>query len=298
MDRAEIGVSEADRAFIAQKGLARFATLSNIEHARLKSSDTGAKEPAPTFGLWVRLVAGEDGWLPQPTLGEECVSNKMGTAIREPFVNVSDVAAVSDVRRVDVQLEDGVITVRDDGHGIPVERNGNGEWIPYACFFVFKSGSNVERASGTVMGGTNGLGVKLTSALSEWVKVRSVHGDKVFEAGFEGGMETVDPKKCTVRPRQKKEKPGVEFVFKLREEYFTSLKLTPQLVKCVREQQQLFVETLAAHMAAYLGPRKVQVRYNGQRVAVASMADLVWPMAAHHGEDTVVVAKVKVEAGR
>lgn len=297
MDRAEIGVSEADRAFIAQKGLARFATLSNIEHARLKSSDTGAKEPAPTFGLWVRLVAGEDGWQPQPTLGEECVSNKMGTAIREPFVNVSDVAAVSDVRHVDVLLEDGVITVRDDGHGIPVERNGNGEWIPYACFFVFKSGSNVERASGTVMGGTNGLGVKLTSALSEWVKVRSVHGDKVFEAGFEGGMETVDPKKCAVRPRQKKEKPGVEFVFKLREEYFTSLKLTPQLVKCVREQQQLFVETLAAHMAAYLGPRKVQVRYNGERVAVASMADLVRPLAAA-GDDTVVVAKVKAEAGR
>jgi len=309
---AAIGVSAADADFIKQKGLSRFATLSNVEHARQKSSDTGAKEPAPTFGLWVRLEDEDGTWRPRPSLGEECVSNKMGTGIREPFVNVSDIAAVSDVRRVDVELHDGVITVRDDGLGIPVEKNGDGQWIPYACFFVFKSGSNVERASGTVMGGTNGLGVKLTSALSEWVTVKSVHGAKAFEGGFRGGMENVDHDACVVRSRQKGEKTGVEFSFKLREEYFSSLKLTPQLVKSVRMQQQLFVETLSAHMAAYLGPRKVQVWYNGARVGVSCMADLVRPLAA--GEDgdgdasagasagasakTLVAVKVPVEAGR
>lgn len=303
-----VGVSEADRRFAEEQGLDRWKTFSRVEHVRAKSSDTGSGAAAKTEGLWVRLVAGDDGWRPEATCDEQVVSNKMGTAIREPFVNVSDVAAADAVRRVDVTLADGWITLRDDGPGIPVARNKDGLWIPYACFFVFNSGSNLERADGSLRGGTNGLGVKLTSALAEAARLRDVCGGQVLEVEFEGGMldkpapgerPRPHPDDCRVRPAKKREKSGVEFGFKLNPLYFTaappaSKRARRELEEAVRAEEQLWVETLCAQLAAYLGPRGVSVYYNGQKVLARSMADLARSLPA----EAVAVARITAKAGR
>lgn len=75
---------------------------------------------------------------------------------------------------IDVTMKDGVITVKNDGAGIRIEKlESNGLYIPTTVFGVPRSGSKFnEDRDGTI--GMNGLGVKLTNILSKKFSITCV----------------------------------------------------------------------------------------------------------------------------
>lgn len=69
--------------------------------------------------------------------------------------------------KVEVNREDGVISVRNNGRGIPVEMHEKeGIWIPEMIFGHLLTSSNYDDEEAKVTGGRNGYGAKLTNIYS------------------------------------------------------------------------------------------------------------------------------------
>jgi DNA topoisomerase-2 len=69
--------------------------------------------------------------------------------------------------RVEVSREDGMISVRNNGRGIPVEMHEKeGIWIPEMIFGHLLTSSNYDDEEAKVTGGRNGYGAKLTNIYS------------------------------------------------------------------------------------------------------------------------------------
>lgn len=286
-----LSASRADVEFIKQQGNARYKTLSDIEHARLKSSDTGSPVPAPLWGVWAAFRFRDGALVHTVSLGEETMSEKLATAVREAFVNVSDVATSAEgMRRVTVCLDGTTFSIENDGVGIPVARAADGSWIPQNCFGRFKSGSNVKRARGTIVGGTNGIGIKLPNALSEWMEIRVVDDANVFRLRWEPMERPGEPE---VAKRKRGDKPGVLVRFRLDRRYFAGCSAA-----VMEAMMQKCVHTLTALLAVYLAPRGVAVFLQDARlkmtaparVNVRTIADMFGPLAAEARAATATVS--------
>lgn len=69
--------------------------------------------------------------------------------------------------RVEISREDGMISVRNNGRGIPVEMHEKeGIWIPEMIFGHLLTSSNYDDDEAKVTGGRNGYGAKLTNIYS------------------------------------------------------------------------------------------------------------------------------------
>ncbi|KAK5699278.1 DNA topoisomerase 2 [Elasticomyces elasticus] len=79
--------------------------------------------------------------------------------------------------RVWVDREGGVIAVKNNGRGIPVEMHGKeGIWIPEMIFGHLLTSSNYDDEEAKVTGGRNGYGAKLTNIYSTRFDLETVDG--------------------------------------------------------------------------------------------------------------------------
>jgi DNA topoisomerase-2 len=77
--------------------------------------------------------------------------------------------------RVEVNREDGMISVRNNGRGIPVEMHEKeGIWIPEMIFGHLLTSSNYDDEEAKVTGGRNGYGAKLTNIYSTEFSLETV----------------------------------------------------------------------------------------------------------------------------
>ena len=76
---------------------------------------------------------------------------------------------------------DFVVTIQDNGTGIPVQKNDNGEWIPKMCFGKSMAGSNFNE--NRVGAGMNGVGAFACNVFSKIFTIRDVDlEDRRYEA--------------------------------------------------------------------------------------------------------------------
>jgi DNA gyrase/topoisomerase IV subunit B len=69
----------------------------------------------------------------------------------------------------------GLITVRNNGRGVPVVKHPvNNKWLPYHIFGTPFQGSNYEKDEDNIVGGTNGIGAKVTNIMSGEFVVETV----------------------------------------------------------------------------------------------------------------------------
>lgn len=79
------------------------------------------------------------------------------------------------VKHIDVTLTPTLITVRNDGDGIPVEMHPDtGLWAPELIFGNLLTSSNYDKEEEKIVGGKNGYGAKLTNIFSKEFTVESV----------------------------------------------------------------------------------------------------------------------------
>jgi len=120
--------------------------------------------------------------------------------------NAIDEALAGACKEIIVTLaEDGVLTVTDDGRGIPVAKTTQtGRSALELVFLELHAGGKFGDGGYKVSGGLHGVGASVTNALSRWLAVEVRRNGHVWSARFERG-KIVEPvtKGCALKRGEK-----------------------------------------------------------------------------------------------
>lgn len=134
--------------------------------------------------------------------------------------NAVDEALAGYCDDIEVIIEkNNVITVRDDGRGIPTGINEKtGLSTVETIFTVLHAGGKFGNGGYKVSGGLHGVGASVVNALSIWLEVRIYKDGKVYYQRFENGGKAVEPLK--VIEECSKDRTGTTVSFKADPEIF------------------------------------------------------------------------------
>lgn len=107
--------------------------------------------------------------------------------IKEVIDNSIDEYVMGHGRQIDVTVEDGTVTVRDYGRGIPLGK-------VVECVSQINTGGKYDSKAFKKSVGLNGVGTKAVNALSDYFKVQAVRDGQTKVAEFEKGEITNDAK--------------------------------------------------------------------------------------------------------
>jgi DNA gyrase subunit B len=105
--------------------------------------------------------------------------------------NSIDEAMAGYAQRIEVHISaDGLVTVRDDGRGVPVGRHSTGKDALEVVHTVLHAGGKFGGGGYKVSGGLHGVGVSVVNALSEWMRVESARDGFVWSQEYVRGKPT------------------------------------------------------------------------------------------------------------
>ena len=103
--------------------------------------------------------------------------------------NAVDEALTGFCSTIEVDINEGdIITVKDDGRGIPVDINTKtGKPAVEVVFTILHAGGKFGGGGYKVSGGLHGVGASVVNALSEWLEVKVCRNGKVYFQRYERG---------------------------------------------------------------------------------------------------------------
>jgi len=110
--------------------------------------------------------------------------------------NSIDEAMAGHAHKIDVTIgQDNMVTVVDDGRGVPVGRHSTGKDALEVVHTVLHAGGKFGGGGYKVSGGLHGVGVSVVNALSEWMRVESARDGQVYAQEYARGKPTTPVKK-------------------------------------------------------------------------------------------------------
>jgi DNA gyrase subunit B len=90
---------------------------------------------------------------------------------------------------------DGMLTVEDDGRGVPVGRHSTGKDALEVVHTVLHAGGKFGGGGYKVSGGLHGVGVSVVNALSEWLRVETARDGAIWAQEYARGKPTTPVRK-------------------------------------------------------------------------------------------------------
>lgn len=114
--------------------------------------------------------------------------------IHEIVDNSIDEAMAGECKNIIVTLhDDGSVSVKDDGRGIPTGINEKTKKpSPEVVFTTLHAGGKFDGGGYKFSGGLHGVGASVVNALSEWLYFEDCHDGKKFSESFSRGQVTKD----------------------------------------------------------------------------------------------------------
>lgn len=202
---------------------------------------------------------------------EEAVDNSIDEAIRTDFEYGN---------LIEVWYKDGVVRIRDNGRGLPIEKNDEGEWVPETIYTKLRTGSNFddEVRLEEEMKGMNGVGVSLTNIFSEWLEVKSANGAKMYQQKFKASGQFKDKPKVGKSGRN-----FTELEFKLNFNYFQPSE----------ELEAIMPELIVRYLknSAFCYP-EITFKFNGQKINAKNLKSFM--VKLHEVSEFTENAKVRI----
>ena len=123
--------------------------------------------------------------------------------------------------------EEGVISVEDNGRGIPVDiHKEEGKSGLELVMTVLHAGGKFDKDSYKVSGGLHGVGVSVVNALSEWCEAEVFRDNQHYKQTYEIGIA-----KSKIDKQGKTDKRGTKITFKPDYGVFVGQKYNPETIK-------------------------------------------------------------------
>jgi len=179
---------------MSQPKISDYAVLDEIEHVRLRTGMYAGSTELQTSSEWIydpnikKMIKKQVSYIPALVkIFSEILDNAIDEHRRAPNI--------LDAIRVDFSA-DGIISIGDNGRGIPVQLHPQtGKYVAETVFTSLRAGSNFDDSKDQQLVGTNGVGSTLTSILSSIFRIESCDGKKVFTQEFRNGLRERDEPK-------------------------------------------------------------------------------------------------------
>ena len=263
-----------------------YQKLTDIEHL-LKRPDTYVGQIKKT--VVEDWVINDEDRMEQKQLNVSPAAVKCGDEI---LINARDQSDKSKgqvtVIAVDLNKETGMITVENNGPGIPVKMHAeHKKWIPEMIFSDFKSGTNFkDETQDRTYGGKNGIGAKATNGLCSYfeIETRDSETGKKYVQVWRNNMSEMSPP--TISSHTAKTKNGTKVSFILDWKRFGMDGMEQDFYDCIKRR----VYDIAA-----CTPSNVTVKFNGEKVLIREFDKYVNMYIGKASETPRVYATLKNE---
>lgn len=310
---AAMAGSKAAAAEAEKAESSAFLCFSQEEHARSKAMMGGAMHRVAHPALQGLYADGERLSLHKIEADHTPALLKI---VDEVLTNATDhfrqhvrSAAADRVRQISLAFTPatGEIEVFNDGPGLPIvlhaqatDKAKRPTWTPEVAFGQVFAGTNLEKGSGCVKGGINGVGAKLANLHSREFRVETVRNGKTYSQRWRNEMrERGEPELGEVAAGAPKGYTRVTFVPDYQKlGYAPPERGGAPLSPADADDFSAWCRWRAAMAAAYVGAAAT-VRYNGAvlpTTSAASLARLVAAAAPGGGDAVLYPLPVKARA--
>ncbi|MFD2173328.1 DNA topoisomerase IV subunit B [Rhodobacter lacus] len=160
--------------------------------------------------------------------------------VAEILDNAMDEAVAGHATRIELEMnDDGSVTVRDNGRGIPVDPHPKfpGKSALEVILCTLHAGGKFSNKAYSTSGGLNGVGSSVVNALSDLMVVQVARNRELFEQRFSRGVPQGPVEKLGAAPNRR----GTMVTFHPDPEIFGTLSLKPaRLFRMARSKAYLF----------------------------------------------------------